>query len=234
MKNIKLIYILGVILSLVTISCKNTYDEDETFVQGNNFRIVNAATGFTTAPFIVYQGDNLLLSSFLYGTDSNYFRSASLNSNVNIKVKDNNNVQNTALTINDSNGNNESVTYFLINSSATASNLEFVKVKDDVAQPDFDKVKVRVANMVSNLPSNVDLLVKNKNQVIVTNVPFKSVSNFITVDKTDKIEIVFTGTTTVVKAFNFPLTSKGVYTYVLGGSYTGPAPLFVNQFSNTL
>lgn len=234
MKNIKLTFIIGILLSVVTLSCKDNYEEDESFAQGSNFRIVNAATGNTTTPLKVYQDDKLLLDTFLYGADTNYFRTSAMNTNINFKTTSSDNVQNLVLNINEAVENNKSYTYFLVNPTVGSTKIEYVKTTDDVAQPDFDKVKVRVANLVSNLPSNVDLYIRSKNKVLVSNISFKKVSEFITIDRTDKIELVYTGTTNVVKAFNGNFVSKGVYTFVLGGNFTGDIPLTVNQFSNTL
>lgn len=234
MKNTNLIFILSIILSLITVSCRDKYDQDESFQEGSDFRIMNAATKFATSPLNVYKDDKLLLDTFLYGTDSKYYRSAATSNNINIKIKDANNVESSILTFNDSNVNNQNITYFLYSPSATSNTLEYIKTVDDINQPDNNKAKIRLANLASNLTSNVDVYINN-NKIIASNIPFKKVTDFITVATTDKITVVYTGTTTIVKAItNAPLTSKGVYTYVLGGTLNSANPLFITQFSNTL
>ena len=234
MKNTKLIFILSVILSIFTLSCRDKYDQDETFTQGSDFRIVNGATKFAAMPFNVYQNDKLILDTFLYGTDSKYYRTAASSNNISVKIKDINNVESSVLTFNEGNINNQNVTYFLYSPTATSTSVEFLKSIDDIVQPQNGKAKVRLVNLVSDLPKNVDIVVNNTT-IIASNIPFKKVTDFLTVSTTDKITVVYTGTSTIVKAIlNSPLSSKGVYTYVLGGNYSGANPLFITQFANTL
>ena len=234
MKLIKILF-LGLLLPFVIVNCKDDYEADEEFPQGSDFKIVNAAANITR-PLAVYVDDNKIIDQNLYNTATSYYRvnngSHTIKFNATGATGDTN-----LLTISDNFELNKNVTYFLLNSSATSQNLEFVKVYDDIIPADYNKSKIRLANFSYDLSENVDVIsggTLNSNTisngtVVLSNISSKNVTSYVTVDSGNALYLVKTGTkqrVLTIAASN--VKSRGVYTMLLTGYSTKtPALSFV-------
>ncbi|MGA9211541.1 DUF4397 domain-containing protein [Kaistella sp.] len=231
MRKLLGIFFLGLIFANITVGCSRDYEADEQFPQGGDFKIINSAN--LGLPLAIYFNENRIIEQSLYNTQTSYFRVKNTSGTINVSTSTNEGVENNVLSINDTYELNKNVTYFLVNSITNPSSLTFIKANDDVAAPDYDKAKIRIANLSSNLGSNIDVIVGG--QVVISNVAPNSVSEFVTVKSRTAVNVVKTGTTTTLKSLgttNF--LSTGIYTLVLNGNAaTGATPaLALASFSN--
>jgi Domain of unknown function (DUF4397) len=106
------------------------------------------------------------------------------------------------------------------------ANVNIAVVKDDVARAKTGFYKMRFAHMIPTTDT-LEIVSKNSNTVLLSNITYKTVSNFIELPlniKNDTIQLRKKGTTVVLtdqKPF-FPATEK-VYTFYCRGIYTATA-----------
>lgn len=241
MKKIINILFLGIIF-LVIFGCDKDYEEDETFPNGSDFKIVNAAPNLGL-PLVIYFDDNKLVDQNLYNSATSYYRVSNASHNISFNSLSQDEEEN-IFNISDNFELNKNVTYFLYNPSVSSTELEYIKVYDDVTAPDYNVSKIRLANFSYDLTTNVDVIaggtvssstsIITGGTVVISDVSPKQVTEFTSITSGLALHVVKTGTTkrlVTITATN--IKSKGVYTLLFTGYESVTPSLSFTAYSNS-
>lgn len=212
--------VLWLSLSMVFFaSCLKNNDSYKDSENVSAIEVINASSGSTSLD-VALDGNRLYANYFNFGNRINYFRA--FTGTRNFKVF-NNNLGNSSTAIFSKDivlNNGKYYSAFIVD---TAAKMDVIVLKDSTRGAGRDSVRIRFANMSPDAPA-IDLYANGAETPIVTNISYKTASEFISFPS--KANVIFdikpTGKNTLLATLEpINLFDGYVYTIWAGGYVSG-------------